>query len=174
MEQTEMLKKHAILNRLCTLPQKVLSLHGVENITDFVLHDICNASCFNLPKAAYLVDNPDFDCLKGIAGFCNSQAFTQDTIWETPEVFIEYVKNAPFNQKVRSIIKPSSLKSQKSDQETTQIISDYLGIINPSYCSWQMKHDNHGILIYESASDNPTTIEMIKKGACLLGFCPIY
>ena len=169
-----MLKKHAILNRLCTLPQKVLSLHGVENVTDFVLHDICNINCFNLPKAAYLVDNPDFNCLKGVAGFCNSQEFSEDTIWETPEVFIAHVNTTPFHQKVRSILKPSSLKSKTSDQETTQIISDYLGIANPAYCSWQMKHDNLGILIYESAKDNPISQELLLKGACLLGFCPIY
>lgn len=39
MERTKALKKHDILNHLTTLPQKVLALHGVENVTEFVLHD---------------------------------------------------------------------------------------------------------------------------------------
>ena len=59
------------------------------------------------------------------------------------------MKKAPFNQKVRSIIRPSMRKTHKSDQETTALVADYLGLQKPSYCSWQMKHDNHGILMYE-------------------------
>ncbi len=171
-----MLKKHDILNHLTTLPQKVLSLHGVENIniTEFVLHDLCNKGCFNLQKAAYLVDNPDFNCLKGVAGFSSQEAYDKDVIWETPELFMQHMYKAPFNQKVRSIMHPSMAKSRKSDEETTAIIGDYLGLAKPSFCSWQMKHDNHGILIYEIEASCPVSSDILKNGACLLGFCPIY
>ena len=44
-------------------------------MSEFVLHDICNPNCFNLQKAAFLVDNPDFDCLKGVAGFSADEAY---------------------------------------------------------------------------------------------------
>lgn len=174
MERSEMIKKHGILNHLTSLPEKVLSLHGIENTTDFVLHDLCNHNCFDLQKAAYLVDNPDFDCLKGIAGFSASEAFCQDTIWETPELFTAYMQKAPFHQKVRSIMQPSMRRASKSDQETTKFVADYLGLVKPSYCSWQMKHDNHGILIYETQLSCPVSPDILRNGACLLGFCPIY
>ena len=49
-----MLKKHAILNHLSTLPQKLLSVHGTENVTEFVLHDLCSAHCFDLTKSGLL------------------------------------------------------------------------------------------------------------------------
>jgi len=174
MERSEMLKKHAILNHLTTLPQKVLSLHGVEHVTEFVLHDLCNESCFNLQKAAYLVDNPDFDCLKGVAGFSAREAYDKDIIWETPELFMAHMQKAPFNQKVRSIMQTSMVKSRKSDEETTALIGNYLGLAKPSFCSWPMKHDNQGILIYEVEIGCPVSPDILKNGACLLGFCPIY
>src|SRR5262245_10115368 len=100
MERSEM-KKHAILNLLSTIPQKVLSLHGTENITEFVLHELCNTHCFDFKKAAYLVDNPDFDCLKGVAGFSSDEAYPKETIWEKPELFTAHMKKAAFNKKVR-------------------------------------------------------------------------
>jgi hypothetical protein len=174
MERTQGLKKNTILNHLTTLPQKVLALHGVENVTEFVLHDLCNHNCFDLQKAAYLVDNPDFNVLKGIAGFSAQETFSHDVIWETPELFMEHMKQAPFNQKVRTIWQPSMHKVGKSDQEVTQIVADYLGLVKPAYCSWQMKHDNHGILIYEEQLQCPVPSDLLKNGACLLGFCPIY
>lgn len=168
-----MLKKHAILNCLSAIPQKVLSLHGTENMSEFVLHEICNPECFNLTKAAFLVDNPDFDCLKGVAGFSADEAYQKQPIWDNPELFTDHMKKAAFNQKVRSIIKPSMRKSHKSEQETTQIVGDYLGLQKPSYCSWQMKHDNHGILIFEQQLSCPVSPDILLNGACLLGFCPV-
>ena len=174
MERSEILKRHEILNNISSLPQKVLSLHGTENVAEFVLHDLCNQNCFDLQKAAYIVDNPDFDCLKGVAGYCTDQSYTtKNNIWETPELFAQYMKKAPFNQKVRSMSKPSMRKSSKSDEETTAFVADFLGLSNPLFCSWQMKHDNHGFLIYE-VNCCPVSQDILLNGACMLGFCPIY
>lgn len=169
-----MLKKHAILNQLSSLPQKVLSLHGQENVSDFVLHELCNQNCFDLKKAAYLVDNPDFDCLKGVAGYSLEEAYTKNPVWETPELFMAHMAKAQFNQKVRTILKSSMARANKSDAETTKMIGDYLGLSKPVYCSWKMKHDNHGILIYEMPTSCTVSDDVLLNGACLLGFCPIY
>lgn len=169
-----MLKKHAILNQLSTLPQKLLSLHGTNNVTEFVLHELCNPHCFDLKKAAYLVDNPDFDCLKGVAGFASNEAY-KDTIWDKPEAFIAHMEKSNFNNKVRSILKPSMARARRTDAETTKVIGEYLGIHNPAFCSWTMKHDNHGILIYETEPNScPIYSDILRNGACLLSFCPIY
>jgi hypothetical protein len=174
MERSEMLKKHAILTLLSTIPQKVLSLHGTDNITEFVLHELCNRDCFDFKKAAYLVDNPDFDCLKGIAGFSADEAYSKNVIWETPELFSEHMQKASFNKKVRNILKPSMARAHKSDAETNKMIGEYLGFKKPVCCSWKIKHDNHGILIYEMPTSDTVSDDLIVNGASLLGFCPIH
>ena len=75
MKPNSLNDKHIdILDKLCHLPRKILSLHGHDNITELILHELCNEQCFNLEKAAYFIDNPDFDCFKGVAGHCRSQA----------------------------------------------------------------------------------------------------
>lgn len=173
MERSELLRKNAILNHLSTLPEKVLSLHGVDDVSQFVLYDLCNKDCFDLQKAAYVVDNPDFDCLRGIAGFSNTETYPQQAIWSNPEQFLMYMSLAPFNNKVRSLNTASMHRSQKSDIEATKFIADYLGIVKPAFCSWRMKHDNYGMLIYETEKSCPIVNQYIKNGACFLGFCPI-
>ena len=65
--------KNRILIHLSTLPQKILSLHGRADLAEFVLRDLCHERCFNLKKAAFFIDNPDFNHLKGIAGFCHEE-----------------------------------------------------------------------------------------------------
>lgn len=173
MERPDILKKHEILNRLSALPQKLLRLHGNENVSEFVLHELCNHNCFNITKAAYLVDNPDFDCIKGVAGFSATEAFNSDAIWDNPESFTEHMKKSQFNTKVRDFMKPSMRRASKTDENTCHMVADFVGITKPGYCSWDMKHDNHGILIYETQISSPISQEMLRNGACFLGFCPI-
>lgn len=176
MNREEMLKKHQ--NMLCylnQLPKKMLSLHGADNITDFVMHDLCNKQCFNLKKAAYFVDNPDFNCLKGVAGFYDQESFQKPSYWESPDLFTNHVKNSQFNQKVRSIMQPSMKKTGASDEKIIDLLSHELNLQSPQYCAWDMKHDNHGIFIYELASDMcEIPQDLLTNGVCLLSFCPIY
>lgn len=174
MDSSILMKQQAVLDRISSLPEKLLQLHTTENICEFLLYDLCDAECFDLKRAAYFVDNPDFDCLKGVAGFDAQERFVQAPIWETPELFVQHMQQAQFNQKVRSISRHSMQKLKQSDQEIIGVMAPLLGLQNPFYCSWQMKHDNHGLLIYEAELSCPIPQEIIRKGACLLGFCPIY
>lgn len=173
MERPDILKKHEILHRLSSLPAHLLRLHGNENISEFVLHELCDANCFNITKAAYVVDNPDFDCIKGVAGFSINEAYNVKCIWDDPESFSEHMKKSSFNNKVRDFIKPSMRRAAQSDENTSKLVADFVGINKPAYCSWNMKHDNHGILVYETQISSPQDDEMLKNGACFLGFCPI-
>jgi hypothetical protein len=174
MEPSQRNKNNMILNRLIELPQKIVALHETQNVPEFLLHELCKAECFDLKKAAYLVDNPDFNCLKGVAGFCADQMYNDTIVWETPELFSAHMQKAPFNQQVRSILHPSKRKSGTSDLETTKILGDYLGMDHPAFCTWPMKHDNHGILIYQANPHVTVCKQMLVNGACLLSFCPIH
>lgn len=170
-------RHYAMLSRLSSLPRKMLSLKGHENITEFVLHELCNKQCFDLSKAAYFVDNPDFDCLKGVAGFCAVEAYNPETnIWANPSAFSTHMQGSQFNQKVRTITHKSMRKDNKKDQEIVDRVARELNLQTPGYYSWDMKHDNHGLLIYERQckEGDSCDVDSVLNGLSLLGFCPIF
>lgn len=170
-------RQYNILSTLSKLPRKMLSLKGQENVTEFVLHELCHKNCFNLEKAAYLVDNPDFNCLKGMAGFCSIEAYKPDEdIWNNPRSFSTHMQGALFNQKVRSFSHTSMRKDHKPDEAIVHLVARELHMENPGYYSWDMKHDNHGLLIYERQckEGDACDVEAVLNGLSILGFCPIF
>lgn len=166
-----------ILEQLSMLPRKILSLHGQDNITEFVLHELCHERCFNIDKAAYFIDNPDFDCIKGVAGHCRQTEGQEEfDIWHDPVSFTNRMKESDFNKKVREVVRESSLKRKKDEKETIALIAQDLNLSRHGFYSWPMKHDNHGIFIYERAADNETNSHdlFLPEGVTLLGFCPVF
>lgn len=170
-------REHTILCNLSRLPRKILSLHNHDNITDLVLHELCSKECFNLSKAAYLVDNPDFNCLKGVSGFCQEECTLQNgcNIWDNPDDFAQRVHEFPFNKKVRNIERCSLKKGIQAELELAREIAQELDMKNPQFCLWTMKYDNHGLLIFEkSDSCDACPEDFLTNGCSLLGFCPVY
>jgi len=175
------MKKHegthtTLLNYLSHLPKKIVALDGVGNTPEFILHELCNENCFNLSKAAFFVDNPDFDYLKGVAGFASSEAYVDPKgIWHDPQVFSEHMRNATFNQKVKNLSLQSLKKTEVLSEDAVTKIARELGFNNPAYRFWQMKHDNHGFLVYEyNGSALPGIEEHLDNSLYLLNFCPIF
>lgn len=166
-----------ILQKLSSMPRKMLLLHGSDNTTEFVLHDLCNEHCFNLHKAAYLVDNPDFDCIQGVAGFSQQEAYPKEDIWQDPDKFSRHMQEALFNQQVRSFTKSSCHNSTGGiSDETIYAIAKELHFDNVHYCCLDMKHNNKGILIYEphhNAQNNHDRDDMVTA-LSLLSFCPVF
>jgi hypothetical protein len=177
MKREELLdKQNKMLICLTGLPKKILSLHGAENVTEFVLHDLCNECCFNLSRAAYFVDNPDFNCTKGIAGFCRDEIRDKCSgIWDDPQAFSRCMQSSLFNQKVRHI-NEISLKNAGYDQDVlAKKLAEDLDFKHYTYCSWTMKHDNNGFVIFEKAEPQETFAdEHVLSGVTLLSFCPIF
>jgi len=171
----QMEQKEKILNLLVCLPRKILYLQEQDNLTEFVLHELCSKQCFNIQKGAYFVDNPDFNCLKGIAGYAQSEAFADADIWQNPQSFSKHMQQAGFNQKVRETEQESLWKKGESAAVIVQKIAENLGIENPSFADWQMKHNNHGIFVYQDIStDEVKRNEEFANGFSLLSFCPVY
>lgn len=162
---------NALANYLNRLPRKMLALHGQDNMTEFVLHDLCNADCFNLKKAAYFIDNPDFNCLKGVAGYSAQEAYPASDLWENPEAFTQHMQQSSFNQKIRGYNGLSLRKQGKQDDAIVTDLANQFALPNIFY-GWQMKHDNHGLLIYEADQEFPH--DYLMNGVCLLSFCPIF
>jgi hypothetical protein len=177
MESLDVLQReHRMLNYISSLPRRMLQLHGSENVTEFVLHDLCREQCFNLTKAAYFIDNPDFNWTKGVAGFSRQEAFGKsDAIWEKPEEFSTHMKNSAFNQKVRSMARCSLKKFDDGHKDLAAELANDLGFANHDYCTWNMKHDNHGFVVYERADVNDTFAhDHMINGVSLLSFCPVF
>jgi hypothetical protein len=168
--------KSKIHGRLCALPRTMISLHGHDNLTEFVLYTLCNDQCFDVKRAAYFVDSPDFNCLKGIAGFSHEDISTSNqNIWSDPAAFSGYIQQAAFNQKVRSFVHESLRRKGENDSQIMQMISQELALNSPLFCSWDMKHGNHGLFLYELLNSNEILEQDdLLNGLSLLSFCPIY
>lgn len=165
---------YVVLDRLCCLPQKMLALKNNDNVSEFVMYELCS-HCFGINRAAYFVDNPDFNCLKGVAGYSREEPFEiKEDIWANPKSFSDYMQKAEFNQQVRKFQHPSVKKHERSDDEIVEEIAKTLGLGQHGYYAWDMKHDNHGIFVYEKSDEVLCDEDYLKSGLSLLGFCPVY
>ena len=171
-------ERSKVLCLLNALPRKILGLQGQENLTEFVLHDLAGADCFNLHRAAYFVDNPDFDCIKGIAGF-NRQEIEglPSDVWQDADRFSERMRSSVFNQRVRKLERPSFRRIGSTDEEIARELAEGIEMPHYHFCSWDTKHNNHGFLVYEPVEEEKhrtLTSFYVKDAACLLGLCPIF
>ena len=163
-----------VLVCVTSLPQNLIKLHGQENMPEFLLHNLCQKSCFNLSKAAYFVDNPDFNHLKGVAGFHHPESYEKNH-WQDPATFTKHMREAPFNQQVREVLLDSIKKNNHSEEEVVGELSKALGFEDLHYLSWPTKYNNHGLLLFESDQKEHDLIEEhLHSGLHLLGFCPVF
>ena len=176
MDASEMSSRHKQLLRcFAYLPQQLLSLHEIDNATEFVLHSLCHEGGFNLSKAAYFIDNPDFDCLKGIAGFNGDEEVnTCENVLANRDYFDQHISNCAFSKKVRTINESSIRKADKSIEEAVKHLAELLEIEDPSHYTLTIKHNNFGLVIYEQkdAEDHVAQQDLLT-GLALLGFCPV-
>jgi hypothetical protein len=165
-----------IVRRLLGLPHSIVSVHGRENVPEFVLHEICTEECFNIPKAAYFVDNPDFDTFRGVCGYSDDEQFVvEGNIWAAPDDFTNHMSQAKFNKAVREKEGVSPRHKCACDEEIVDEIAQELGIKDPWFHSWPLKYGNHGLLIFEA---DETVLGNMKEDihcAChMLSMCPVF
>lgn len=160
-----------MLQSLHQLPRNIMNIRDRHNIPEFVLHELCSDRCFNIPKAAYIIDNPDFRCIRGVAGFSADEGFSSD-IWQNPHEFSDHMNKAAFNTKVRSLC---NKRENASGQELLDDIAKALGIDSYNVCDLVMPHENHGYFMYET-EELPDTMdrESLLNGVSILSFCPLY
>ena len=167
-------KLFEILLTITSIPKNLITIHGLENMTEFLLHNLSHKECFNFSKSAYFVDNPDFNFLKGIAGFDATQAYQPDrNHWQEQEAFSNHMKQDKFNNQVRQVCHCSIKKNGKSPDDVVQEIADVLQFENPDYLMWPVKYENQGLLVFEKTVSNDTT-QHLENALHLFGFCPIF
>lgn len=168
-------KEHGLVERLTRLPHKILAHHDIEGLSELVLHELGHDSCFGLKRAMYLVDNPDFDHLVGVAGFCKSECeLHKSDLWEDPQTFHKDMESARFHNDLKKLAK-KSLKKQEIDLHDSHDIKDLgqsMGMEDPAFFSWNVRHGNHGLLIFEKDKEiSPWHHGLLANIVSLLGLC---
>jgi hypothetical protein len=170
-----LLRYRKLVSRLADLPKKMVALYDLDaigNIPEFVLQDLCHEDCFNLKKAAFLVDNPDFDYLKGIAGFSKEERFKENH-WEDPRKFNDHMNGSNFNKLVKAFCDCSYKKNNKNNLDK---LARELSLENFGVKIWPLKHYNHGFLLYERELDEEDEIfdQSFLSSLHILSFCPLH
>lgn len=176
MKHNDLTDRHlGVLHMMHDLPKRVLGVHQRDNGAEFVLHQLCHEDHFNVGRAAYFVDNPDFHCLKGIAGYNQEETFGEwETMWQRPQEFTLFMASSPFNQRVRAILR-EHLNKDENPEDMVAHLAQELGMSNPAFCIWDLKHENHGYLVYERSSEHdPLMNQFFTSSLHILSFCPIF
>lgn len=176
-ENTYASDDHRLTQHLSELLHKILRYHDIDGLSDMILHELGHDNCFGLKKATYLVDNPDFNHLVGVAGYHEIECpYHKEDLWLDPHTFKNDMKKAQYHIDVKNFLH-DSLRRRDIDLNNSKdviVLGKNLGISEPEFFSWNMKHGNHGILIFEKNNK----VDAWRKGllanvAALLSFCGI-
>ncbi|MBD3273385.1 hypothetical protein GF385_03500 [Candidatus Dependentiae bacterium] len=169
---------HRLASYLSSLLHKALHYHDVDGLPQIMLHELGHDHSFALNKATYLVDNPDFNHLLGVAGYSHDEChFHKEDMWNNPHSFINDMKDAKYHNSVRSFLN-DSLKRKDinlNDAKEVKELGKHLGIEVPEFFAWTMKHGNHGLLLFERKNDEEChwRKSLLQNVAALLSFCGI-
>ncbi len=168
-----------IIESLCKLPHHIIKNQHQDGLAQLVLHDLAHKNAFGFKRATFLIDNPDFDHLVGAAGFCDKECHLHDEdIWNTPPKFFKDMENGHYHNDIRKICEPS-LRRQNvdlSDARNVKRLATCSGIENPSFLTWEMKHGNHGILLFDTG-EKPLEVSqcsLLEQAAALLSMCTFF
>ena len=161
-----------LLKCLCDLPKRIVALQHEDHAPEFILHSLCNEDCFNVLRAAFFVDNPDFNCFKGVAGFSKVEPHAESNyMWQDPIAFLNYMSRSKFNGKVRDFSRDSIKPGAEKDLES--FLTEGLEFTKPEIHVWTLKHDNRGILVFEHEANDEWEQEHFLNSLHLLSFCPV-
>lgn len=165
-----------IMQTLLQLPRKILNHHDLEDLAHLVLHELGHDHHFSLDKAIYLVDNPDFDCLKGVAGYSRQECqYHQENLWEKPEEFTDNMRSAEFHNAIKNYLQNNSIKRKDVDlhnPEDLAALGQTLGLKNPSFFTWPIRHGNHGVLLFEERQPQcQLRRDLLSHAAAMLSLC---
>jgi len=164
------------LQSLVALPHKILSRHDVDNLTEYVLYELCHNSCLKLDQAAYFVDNPDFNQFRGIAGISRSEHPEENyCIWSDSEKFRHFMDQSDFNEKVKSIVTKSQKSSNKTESEFMNNVAKELEFKSHNFHVLDIKHGNRGFFMYQPMKNHSKELQnLVANAVSFLGFCPLF
>ena len=167
-----------VMNRLIDLPNKISRNYDLQYLPQLVLHYIGHKDCFDLKKAAYFADNPDFDHFLGAAGYDQNECCYDnlDNLWSEPSKYLTHSEDGNFHNKIQKILRTSFKKqgASLSNSEDLSLLAKELGMESPNIVSWDLKHGNHGVLMYETNKTlDQQNADLLEKALSFLNFCPL-
>ena len=101
----DVLNHKPMAQRLLYIPQKILCHHEIEALPQIIMHDLGHKEHLDLNRATFLIDNPDFDFLRGVAGFCKDECkFHKSDLWEDPCSFHQDMSEAVFHKNMKCFL----------------------------------------------------------------------
>ena len=169
--QRENTREKQLLYHVGSISRLMINNHMRDDLSAFVLHELCSKNGFGLQKAAYFVNNPDFQCLKGVGGYYIAEAFN-GTSWEHDQDFMKHMEKALFHNKIRQY-QTKHIKNLTSKSSLDQL-QDQFEFEHPEAQVWNLKHDNQGIFLFDK-KDNATLVDdHLVDFVNYLGFCQVY
>ena len=166
-----------LLGTLLNMPSKIMQHYDVNGLVQMVLHELAHDKHLAFKRATYLVDSPDFDCLRGLAGFCREECrLHQQDLWQDPHHFASAMREASFHASMQKLLGASLHKNHLDAAHKDNLLAfgKALGMEAPEVYVWNLKHGNHGILLYEENSAvaaEKTTKQALDHASALLGLC---
>jgi hypothetical protein len=167
----------SLVHGITHLPHKILNHHFLSELPQLVLHELGHDNCFGLKRAVYLIDNPDFDHLLGVAGYCCDECkHHSEDMWAKPEGFGEDMGEASFHNDMKKFLRTSFKRRDVDLHKSGDIkeLGSLMGIEVPKFFLWNMKHGNHGLLIFDEGKEIcPWRKQMLQNASALLSLCGI-
>lgn len=166
-----------MIEDLLHIPHKIQRHHDADELAPIVLHDLGHDNHFGFNRAIYLIDNPEFNCLKGVAGYCKDEcALHHDNVWHSPHTFAHDMQNAHFHKATKDFSKNTCLGKHNDidvdNPEDLIALGTQLGLKNPSFLTWKMRHGNHGILLFEEGHEIcARRRDLLRHATALLSLC---
>ena len=169
-----------LIRTLLDLPKKILLHEDLDSLAQIVLHELGHDQHLGLKRATYIVDNPEFGCIKGVAGFCKSECkYHKNDLWHDPHCFCQDMQEARFHQEIKHFAHNSVCHKSGNLAECNELhkLGNKIGIDNPTIYTWPMRNGNKGVLIFEDDEHNgkckkdPVLLDYLSV---LLGLCRLH
>jgi hypothetical protein len=97
-------------------------------------------------------------------------------MWEEPHTFAEDMSAAEFHQNMKNFLRHGLKRKDINihDEADLQELGTKLGLKNPAFMTWPMRHGNHGILLFESNDSHAgKKLDLLHSASGFLSLCPI-
>jgi len=165
---------YEMLLKIGSIPEKMILTQGCENLAEFVLHELCDEPCLAFDKMAFFIDNPDFNCFKGVVGVSHQERFSHNNTWNNVTDFSNHMKNARFNQSIRSISRESAARNGNQWEPYINDLARTITVHDHGWYVFSAKHGNTGLVIFTPNHLNDHGRMALAAGASLLGLCPVF
>ena len=166
------------LRTLLRMPRKILDNHEKDGLAQMVLHELGQQKNLDLKRAFFLISSPDFNCLRGVAGFCKQESsHCLQKMWEDPACFCDHIQKTSFHADMKQLLLNDEYHQDGAlhKEESINDIGTVLGMEKPSIHTWSLRHGNKGILIYEEGDKQLCSQDqdLLDHVTALLGLCPL-